>query len=55
VVRDLPAGLAAGVEARHAARALPMQREQAEAFALFRCRDFAARAQPFFENGFGFS
>src|SRR5579872_3816896 len=51
VVDEFPTGFAAGVEARLAARTLPMQREQAEAFDNAFRRRLAARREPDFEDG----
>ena len=50
VVDEFAAGLAAGVEARVAPRALAMQRQQAEAFDGARRRRLAARREPDFED-----
>src|SRR5574339_694330 len=52
VIRDLAASLAAGVEARHAARPLAVQRKKAEAFRRLRARRLVARPEPLLEHRF---
>jgi hypothetical protein len=53
VIGDLAASLAAGVEARHPARALAVERKQAKALARLAGGRFTARPDPFLEDGFG--
>src|SRR3990172_6544811 len=50
VIRDLAAGLAAGVEARRALRALPVQREQAKTLPLALDRRLAPGDDPVLEH-----